>query len=184
MSATADRLVATPSDTVTYVARRELLRLTLRARYPEIDPVTRRMVGWRQTGIYAGFRDGVLTIPPGVDHTDINGDTHPNQVLLADTLDGGEAWVDRDWLIGTLETHRLNGDPQEGFQRVSTEAPAPSDDEYGAIVDAVVALDADTLGRIIKEEAEGYRREKLIARASDALEKVNAVLEGAASEGE
>ena len=108
-------------------------------------------------------RDGQVRIPK------------EGTVTLQDSLDGGTAEVEAADVHKWLMSHRLFGNQTEGFWRVDPTAPPVSNDELGALMDAALGLDADTLEEIIRQEREGWGREQILERAQDALEKITAM---------
>ena len=155
-------LVAPADSTVLYMSRRSELRLTKRRRFPVRNPVTGEVEGV-SPGEFVAFRDGQVRIPK------------EGTVTLQDSLDGGTAEVEAADVHKWLASHRLFGNQTEGFWRVDPTAPPVSNDELGALMDAALGLDADTLEEIIRQEREGWGREQILERAQDALEKITAM---------
>lgn len=156
--ATATKMVGKPEAAVTFLARRDELRLIKKAerfrRNAEGD-VVESIPGERIV-----FRDGVLKVP------------------LTGTIAGenGDA-LDAPEVIAWLQGHKLRGDRQEGFWELEEPAPAPSEDELTQLQMLAEDLDAKGLERYIGEERDGWAREKLLAIAEGSLVRVKAKVE-------
>jgi hypothetical protein len=157
--------IQTPSTDAVFLSRREQLRLCLKSRYPKFNPVTGQRHGWVEQGVYAAFAGGVFRVPAA----DKDG-----KVTLRDSLDGGSAKIDREWLLETMREHHLNGDKQEGFwEYVEKDAPPPTSDiEVATVIEAVRRGDADTLDRIVEIEKAGYNRKLIVEQAQAAAKEI------------
>lgn len=165
-------LVTPATDTVTYAARREDLRLVMIARYRSRDPVSGQPTGQSQ-GAFIGFKNGIKTIPK------------TGRVTLVDTIDGGEVEMDAEEVNAWLRRHRLFGDLFEGFFEVAPAVPAVSTQEMNALMEAATSWDVEKLEQIIAEEEAGWGRPEIIeqaraaaARIRDAEAKVAAAQKG------
>lgn len=159
-----EQLVSTPEDAVLFMARRSELRLTMKPRYRLRDPVSGQVTG-QTAGTFIGFREGVFRCPK------------EGTCKLVDTIDGGESQIDAGELIEWLEGHRLYGNQFEGFWRVDPTAPPPSRDELQRLMDAAIALDEETLQKVIDQERAGWDRQDIITTAEKALERIMQVKE-------
>jgi hypothetical protein len=159
---TLEPLVAQPADTVDFMARREELRLTLKARYPQRNPVTGASEGVTQ-GIFAGFREGLLRLPK------------TGTARLVDTLDGGVHEMPAEDVLELLRKHRLFGDRSEGFWLVEHPAPSVSQDELDRLLDAAARWDEEQLATLLDQERAGWAREDVIRVAEGALERISAM---------
>jgi hypothetical protein len=157
-------LVSAPAKVAQYAARRSELRLVKVGVYPIYGP------GGQKVGDKPGetveFRNGLLTVDLTQDETAIAaGRSVPTEELV-------------EW----LERHRLLGDREEGFFKVEIAAPAISDAEMGALMDAAVNLDTDKLQAILEAEQQGWQREAIINNATRSLASIEALHAKAAEE--
>lgn len=155
-------LVSQPDTAITYFARREELRLTMRARYPIRNPVTGQPEGMSR-GIFIGFREGKVRIP------------REGTVNLVDTLDGGEFEMDAAEVHQWLQKHRRFGDRMEGFWLHEEPAPPVTREELERIVNAATEWDVPLLERILGAERAGWDRPDIIRVAEGSIEKIRAM---------
>ncbi len=155
----AKAVMSQPDKSVLFMARRESCRLALKQRYPTRDPVSGQPTGMTE-GIFVGFRENAFRCPT------------KGKVTLRDTLDGGEATVDAEWLLDRLLNHRLYGDMWEGFWRVDPAAPPVSQEEQDALMDAAIRLDIDALRRVLYEEEQGWKRDVVLRTARRGIEQI------------
>lgn len=160
------RLVAPGETSLLFMARRKSLRLVMTPIVPVFG------VGGRQVGEEPGqtvvFRDNVLRVP-------LEGEM---------TLEDGRT-VDAAEVRAFLENHKRFGDSNEGFWRVDPNAPAPTEAEMRAIMEAAIELDEEKLEMLLVQERDGWCREAILNTAGDALERirqVKAAAEAAASQ--
>lgn len=158
-----DLLVSQPETKTLYMSRRSELRLVKDPRYPLMGPLGQK-VG-ETVGAAIPFREGVFRCPP------------TGTVTLED---GRQA--DAAEITAWLDSHRLNGNVEEGFWRVDPTAPAISRDEIEQLAQASIALDTDTLRRMIEQEEAGWGREDILQTARNAIEKIEAVKADAKAE--
>lgn len=155
MATVAEPLVTPGEANLVYMARRQSLRLIRVPRGTLINPAT----GQREVGAIQGqavaFHEGVLRVPKEGD------------MLLEDGKPAPASEI-AEW----LDSHRLNGNVEEGFWRVDPSAPPVSEDELGRLMDAALSFDSETLQEIVRQEREGWGRDVVIRRAEDALVKI------------
>ena len=148
-----------------YVAKREDLRLVKKPRYPI------RGASGEQVDVTPGevlqFRNGVLHVP---------------KKGTLQLEDGRE--VDAAELIPWLDKHRLYGDKWDGFWRLDPAAPPVSAEEQATMFEAAMALDVDTLERMLEQEQAGWNRDELVALLKGGIEKIHAALNAALAEPE
>lgn len=152
-----EQLVSRPDTKLLFMCRRRDLRLVRTPRYP-VYGASGQKVG-EKPGEVLAFRDGVLRVPAD------------GKVVLED---GRE--VDAASVVEWLESHRLNGDIEEGFWRVDEMAPPPSADELRALMNAAMRLDVATLEAIIAQEELGWQRPGIIDPARESLEQITQAL--------
>lgn len=157
-----ERLVAAPEDHVLFMSRRSELRLVKTPRYPIHGPSGQK-VG-EAPGEALAFRDGTLRVP-------LEG-----SVRLEDGREVPAGPI-REW----LEQHKLFTDREDGFWRIDPVAPPISREEFDAMMDLVLELDAEKLEALIEQERAGWNREDLLASAERSLARVKAALEAAAA---
>jgi hypothetical protein len=153
-------LVAPVEDTVLYMSRRSDLRLTMKARYPMLNPITGQREGMTR-GIFCGFREGALRVPK------------TGKVMMVDTLDGGEFEMDAEPVHEWLTKHRRYGDMNEGFWRVDPVAPPATREEFARISEAGAGWDRETLQEIIRQESEGWGREDVLRVARGTIARID-----------
>ncbi len=158
------QLVSRPDDSITYLARRSDLRLTMKARYPVRNTITGQPEGVTR-GIFCGFRDGVLRLP------------REGMVNLVDTLDGGEHEMDATVVHQWLQKHRRYDDRSEGFWMLEQVAPAVTADEINRLVRAATEWDVDTLEEVLRQEEAGWKREDILKVAQGSIERIRAMEE-------
>lgn len=163
-------LVSRPDTQLLFMARRSELRLTLKSRYPIRGPHG-QIEGMTQ-GQYVGFRDGVFRCPS------------EGTVTLVDTLDGGEAEIEAEELVRRLKTHRLFGNPEEGFWMVDPVAPPPSKEEMKTLVRLAQRANVAGLEELLAQERDGWNRPDFIEAAEDALQVSREVAADLAAEAE
>jgi hypothetical protein len=151
-----DLLVSQPETKTLYMSRRSELRLVLTARQP-ITGAAGQKTG-ESPGRVAQFRDGVFRCPP---------------TGTVELEDGRQA--DAAEITAWLDTHRLNGNVEEGFWRVDPTAPALSRAEMETMTQAAIALDSEKLLALIAQEEAGWAREDVLSIARDAVESIEAV---------
>lgn len=155
--------ISKPAKVAMFAARREDLRLIKVPRYPVRDAGGRQVS--ESLGEAVQFRRGVLEVP----------------------TDGGLALEDGREIAGSdlipwLEKHRLFGNREEGFFKVEVAAPAPSEEEMQALMNAAIALDEDKLQAIVVEEEAGWARDAILNVAREGVERIRAFKEQAAAE--
>jgi hypothetical protein len=148
---------------VIFAARREDLRLTKVPRYPVYGASGQKVS--ESVGEVVCFRAGRLEVP-------LEGEI---------TLEDGRP-ADAAEIVQWLEKHRLYGDREEGFFKVELAAPAPTQDEMQALVDAAMELNVDRLREILRQEEEGWQREAILRVARGGVEKIEAALAAHAEE--
>jgi hypothetical protein len=148
-----DLLVSQPETKTLYMSRRSELRLVKDPRYPQMGPLGQK-VG-ETVGAAIPFREGVFRCPP-------TGTVELEDGRMADAAEI-TAWLDK---------HRLNGNVEEGFWRVDPTAPAISREEIDQLARAAIALDTDTLRRMIEQEEAGWGREDVVQAARNAIENI------------
>lgn len=152
-------LVAEPPKEVLFWAKRDSLRLTMVARYPERDPVSGQMTG-QSKGRFVAFRDFKCYVPQS------------GKVKLVDSLNGGEAEMDAAEVVDWLKSHRLFGDRQEGFWLHEEPAPVVSAEEQQRVSDAATEHDVETLEAMLKAEQAGWAREEFLGTIRHAVDKI------------
>jgi hypothetical protein len=157
MTVVEEQLVATPTRSTLYLARRIDLRLVKVPRYNVSHADGRIELGGRP-GEALEFRNGRLDVPTS------------GPITMADgrVVDGEKADEVRAWLA----KHRLLNDIEDGFWSVDPVAPPVSEDEMRRITDASIDLDEGVLVELIRQESEGWNREQVLAAAQHALERV------------
>lgn len=168
MSAVAEatsNLVAQPSKTVVFLARREECRLTMIPRRPQRDAVSGQPME-PTPGTTFGFIDGTLRLTP-----DENGN-----VVVSDPIGGaGERIVPLERALAFLRGHRRFRDYNEGFWEVDPTAPPVSREEQDRIVAAATAWDTETLEEIVAQERAGWNRKDLLHVAEGSIERIRAL---------
>jgi hypothetical protein len=97
-------------------------------------------------------------------------------------LENGET-LDREAALTWLRKHKLYGNMHEGFTEIQQAAPAVSQEELAALMEATLqaaAMDDRALVALIEAEEQGWNREALLAPAREALERVQSVAAAAA----
>lgn len=155
-------LVSAPSKLVTFAAKREDLRLVRRARYPRYEG---GLPAGETVGQCIAFVNGRLDVPMEGTVTLEDGRTAPAVEIL-------------EW----LQTHRLFGDVFEGFFKVEMAAPAPTQEEMQAMVDAAMALDVERLEEIVRQEEDGWARDAILNVAREGVQRIHAFKAQAAAE--
>jgi hypothetical protein len=158
------QLVSKPDDSLVYMAIREELRLTMKARQPVRNPITGQVEG-NTRGIFCGFRGGTLRIP------------REGMVTLVDTLDGGEYEIEAEKVHEWLGKHRLNGNRTEGFWLLETPAPPVTAEEINRLVKAATEWDIDTLQAVLEQETAGWKREDVLKVAQGSIDRIRAMEE-------
>jgi hypothetical protein len=157
------QLVSQPEASITYVARRSDLRLTMKPRYPVNNPVTGQREGVSR-GVFCGFRDGTLRIP------------REGKVVLMDTLNGGESEeIEAADVHEWLQKHRRYGDRSEGFWMLEQPAPPVSPQEIDRLMEAAARWDVATLEAVLEQERAGWGRADLISTAERQVERIRAM---------
>lgn len=157
--------ISKPAKVAMFAARREDLRLIKVPRYPVRDAGGRQVS--ESLGEAVQFRRGVLEVP-----TD-------GGLMLED----GREIAGAD-LIPWLEKHRLFGNREEGFFKVEVAAPAPSEEEMQALMNAAIALDEEKLEAILSEEQAGWARDAIVNVAREGVERIRAFKAQAAKDAE
>jgi hypothetical protein len=158
-AATASKVstgISKPDAVDVYMAMREELILVKTPRYPVYGPAGAK-VG-EQPGERIQFVDGVLRVP------------HKGKVQL---IDGRQVPADeiREW----LNSHNLLGDKFGGFWKIDAAAPPISEEELGALMDAMAILDLDGLEAMLADERAGWGREALIRQLERNIARVKEV---------
>lgn len=160
------QMVSTKPGTVTFMARRENLKLVKRAernrRNAEGD-VVEVIPGERLQ-----FVDGLLRVPPAGEIGGEKDEPIDAESLLL-WLEGGT-----DPKGKKVRAHPLFGDREEGFWRVDEPAPAVTPEEMDALTDLAVSQDAEGIEALIAQEEAGWGREGLLGSARKLLERVQA----------
>jgi hypothetical protein len=151
-----DLLVSQPETKTLYMSRRSELRLVLTARQP-ITGAAGQKTG-ESVGAAIPFREGVFRCPP-------TGTVELEDGRMADAAE----------ITAWLDSHRLNGNVEEGFWRVDPTAPALSRAEMETMTQAAIALDSEKLLALIAQEEAGWAREDVLSIARDAVESIEAV---------
>jgi hypothetical protein len=160
----AQPLVAQPTKTILFLARREELRLVKTPRRPVLNPVDGQRLG-ESRGVTFAFLNGSLRLTP-----DEKGDVH-----IMDPGGAGEATLPLTEALAFLEGHRRFGDVNEGFWRVDPTAPPVTRDELDRIVRAATEFDRETLEAIVEQEASGWNREDVLHVARGSIERSDAL---------
>lgn len=149
----ADSIVSQPAREKSYAARRGELKLVHTQEYPIYGP------GGRQIGMEPGIRikftDGVLRIP-------LQGKITTEQ--------GRE--IDAAPIVAWLDSHRLNGNREEGFFEVPQAAPPVTDAELDAIMEAGYTHNMDALEAILQSEQAGWGRTQIVQAVEKALTRI------------
>jgi hypothetical protein len=189
MSATAtaappeESLVAQPKRTVTFISRRQNLRLVKVPRRHERSSATGEITGETQGqslqfDVYLDPVRKQRAVDAGLNEREAQAAARygrfecPTEgvVTLEYGLEADAADVFR-W----LSKHRLNGDGVEGFWRVDPSAPPMSREELDRITKASIRHDVETLAAIVEQERAGWDRQDLIAAAEEAIAEVERV---------
>lgn len=164
----AQDLVSKPEDNVLYMSRRSELRLTHTPRYPILGPGGQKVGEGK--GVALGFRDGTARLPK------------TGEVILKDSLDGGESRMPAEEAHKWLREHRLFGDQEEGFWEVVQPAPPISEEEQERMLTAALGLDSETLQGMADQERAGWGREQIIRQCEEAVSKIQQVHDKAAAD--
>lgn len=158
-----DSIVSQPAQEKSYASRRGELRLVHTQEYPIYGP------GGRQIGMEPGIRikftDGVLRVP-------LRGKITTEQ--------GRE--IDAAPIVEWLDSHRLNGNREEGFFEVPQAAPPVTDSELDAIMEAGYTHDMDRLEVILQSEQQGWGRVQIVSAVEKALTRIRAMHEQMAAQ--
>ena len=156
-------LVSAPSKTITFLARREELKLVLipeRFRRNAEGDVVETIPGMRLK-----FDGGILRIPPSGQVKGEKGEVLPAADVLR-KLQGDPANPYE------FPPHPLLGDREEGFWRMDEPAPAPTEAEIQMLVDLGMERDQSALETFITQESAGWNRESLLKNAQSTLNRV------------
>ncbi len=152
----APQLVSAPERSIIFFSRRSELRLVKVPVHDLYGPQGQNR--GQSKGQTLVFRDGQFRAPIDA----------PLQ------LDNGELVEPAD-LVEFLSSHRLLGDKEEGFWRVDPTAPAPSEAELDALMEAATTGNSSRLALIIEQERAGWGREKIIDVAQKGIERIERI---------
>lgn len=158
----ADTIISQPHRIVQFAARRSELVLVHTPTY-DILGAQGQKTGRETEGVRIRFIDGMLQVPEDGHVRTEQGRKFPAPELL-------------EW----LREHRLIDNRDEGFWEVPTAAPAVSEAELDAVMEAAAMANIDRLRALLTAEEKGWDRSGLtrpIRKAIDRLEEFTAAME-------
>jgi hypothetical protein len=164
LAESAQPLVAQPTKTVVFLARREELRLVKTPRYPQLNPASGQRLG-ESRGVTFAFLNGSLRLTPD----------EAGMVHIHDPGGAGEASLPFEEAMTFLTGHRRYGDVNEGFWKVDPTAPPVTREELDRIVRAATEFDRETLEAIVAQESAGWGREDILHVAKGSIERIDAM---------